>query len=83
MICKEIALGDADLTIPFAISRYDQPQTLDKFIRKRRFENDLFAKEFASLMGVSEDTVLNWERGRTYPSQKKVLLLKERLNIDP
>ncbi len=34
-------------------------------------------------MGVTEDTVLNWEKGRTYPSQKKLILLKERLDIDP
>ncbi len=65
------------------ISRYDQPKTLGEFIRRRRFENDLFAKELAKLIGVTEDTVLNWENSRTYPSQKKVILLKEHLNIDP
>jgi transcriptional regulator with XRE-family HTH domain len=43
----------------------------------------LFAKELASLIGVTEDTILNWEKDRTYPSQKKMLLLKERLGIDP
>jgi len=34
-------------------------------------------------MNVTEDTVFNWEKGRTYPSQKKVILLKERLDMDP
>ncbi len=71
------------LTVPFVISRYDQPKKLGKFIRRRRFEKDLFAKELASLIGVTEDTIINWENSRTYPSQKKVILLKERLNIDP
>jgi len=65
------------------ISRYDQPKTLGELIRRRRFEKALFAKELAKLIGVTEDTVLNWEKDRTYPSQKKVILLKERLNIDP
>ena len=65
------------------VSRYDQPKTLGEFIRRRRFEKDLLAKELASLIGVTEDTVLNWEKDRTCPSQKKVILLRERLDIDP
>ena len=36
-----------------------------------------------SLIDVTEDTVLNREKGRTFPSQQKVILLKERLNIAP
>ncbi len=71
------------LTVPFVISRYDQPKTLGEFIRRRRFENDLFAKELAKLIGVTEDTIINWEKGRTYPCQRHILLLKEHLNIDP
>jgi transcriptional regulator with XRE-family HTH domain len=58
-------------------------KTLGQFLGKRRLENDLFAKELASLIGVTEDTVLNWEKSRTYPSQNKIILLKERLDIDP
>jgi len=34
-------------------------------------------------MNVTEDTVLNWEKDRTYPSQRRIILLKERLDIDP
>jgi transcriptional regulator with XRE-family HTH domain len=71
------------IIVSFDISRYGEPKTLGEFIRKRRLENDLFAKELASLIGVTEDTILNWEKGRTYPSQKKMLLLKERLDINP
>jgi len=71
------------LTVPFVISRYDQPKTLGEFIRIRRFEKDLFAKELADLIGVDENTVLNWEKDRTTPSQRLILILKERLDIDP
>ena len=65
------------------ISRYDQPKTLGEFIRRHRFEKDLFAKRLASLIGITEDTVLNWEKDRTTPSQRLILILKERLDIDP
>ena len=58
-------------------------KTLGEFIRRRRFEKDLVANELASLMDVTKDTILNWEKGRTCPSQEKVILLKERLDIDP
>ncbi len=71
------------LTVPFVISRYDQPKTLGEFIRRRRFENDLFAKELDKLIGVTEDTVINWEKDRTTPSQRLILILKDRLDIDP
>ncbi len=65
------------------ISRYDQPKTLGEFIRRRRFEKDLFAKELANLIDVTEDTIINWEKDRTTPSQRLTLILKERLDIDP
>ena len=71
------------LTVPFEISRHDRPKTLGELIRRRRFEKDLSAKELASLMDVTKDTILNWEKDRTCPSQEKVILLKERLDIDP
>ena len=70
------------IIVSFDISRYGEPKTLGEFLRKRRLENDLFAKELASLIGVTEDTVINWEKGRTTPCQRNILLLKERLNID-
>ena len=65
------------------MSRHDQPKTLGEFIRRLRFEKDLSAKELASLIDVTKDTILNWEKGRTCPPQEKVILLKERLDIDP
>ena len=69
--------------VSFEISRYDQPKTLGELVRRRRFENDLAAKELTKLISVTEDTILNWETGRTHPCQKHILLLKEHLKIDP
>ena len=54
-----------------------------ELLRKRRFENNLIAKELASAIGVTEDTILNWEKSRSHPPLEKILLLKETLNIDP
>jgi transcriptional regulator with XRE-family HTH domain len=45
--------------------------------------NNLFAKQLGDIIGVSEDTILNWENSRTYPCQNHVLLLKEKLNMNP
>ena len=56
---------------------------LGGLLRKRRLENALFVRELVSLIGVTGDTIINWEKGRTYPCQKHVLLLKEHLKIDP
>ncbi len=41
------------------------------------------AEELSDLIGVTEDTVLNWEKNRTCPSQYRIILLKKRLDIDP
>ena len=71
------------IIVSFNISRYGEPKTLGEFIRRRRFGNDLFAKELAKLIGVTQDTIINWEKGRTYPSQRRIILLKEHLDIDP
>ncbi len=70
------------IIVSFDISKYGEPKTLGELLRKCRLENDLFVKELANLIGVTEDTVLNWEKDRTCPSQKKIILLKERLDID-
>ncbi|HJP12951.1 MAG: helix-turn-helix transcriptional regulator [Nitrospinota bacterium] len=36
--------------------------------RKLRLEKELKQVELAKILGVNEDTVRNWERGRTQPS---------------
>ena len=41
------------------------PQNLGQKIRKTRMDKGLMIKELASQLGVTEDTVINWEaRGR-------------------
>jgi DNA-binding transcriptional regulator YiaG len=46
--------------------KYPQnPQNLGQQIRKARMDKGLMIKELAKMLGVTEDTVINWEiRGR-------------------
>jgi len=67
----------------YRIARYNQPRTLGELIRKHRIENNHTAKELGNIIGVTEDTILNWEKDRTHPSQERLILLREKLAIDP
>jgi transcriptional regulator with XRE-family HTH domain len=42
----------------------EHPQTLGEHLKKRRRQL-LFQREAAEMMGVSTDTVVNWEKGKT------------------
>lgn len=67
----------------YRIKKYSKPKSLGILIRKHRLDNGLFARELARLIGVTEDTILNWEKNRTHPAHEQLLLLKEHLKIDP
>ena len=41
----------------------------------------LSQKQFAEQCGVSESTVINWEKGRTSPDLKKIPLLEKAYGI--
>ena len=43
------------------------PQTLGDFIRKRRVESLQLQSHVANIIGVSEDTITNWETNRFAP----------------
>lgn len=40
------------------------PQTTGEYIRKYRMDKGLFAKDLAKIIGVTEQTILNWEAER-------------------
>ena len=42
-------------------------QTLGEHIKKWRLERGLFQVDLAKKVGVSEMTIVNWEKGRTKP----------------
>jgi DNA-binding XRE family transcriptional regulator len=55
LFSKSINWLDFDPTYP------KNPKTLGDYIRKYRMEKGLLIKELAKELGVTEDTVINWE----------------------
>jgi DNA-binding XRE family transcriptional regulator len=43
------------------------PNTIGEHLRKRRQELNMFQFEVAKIIGVTEDTICNWENNRSYP----------------
>jgi len=56
------------LKLTFRVARYPN-ETLGQKIRKLRLEKGLKQIELASALGVNEDTVRNWEKGRMRPAR--------------
>ncbi|MBI2401928.1 MAG: helix-turn-helix transcriptional regulator [Gemmatimonadetes bacterium] len=48
-----------------------QLRTVGDDIRKRRLDSGLLQREVAGILGVTVDTVRNWEVGRNRPSQRQ------------
>jgi DNA-binding XRE family transcriptional regulator len=45
----------------------ENPQTLGGHLKKRRRQLGLLQREAAEILGVSTDTVVNWEKDKTKP----------------
>ena len=63
------------LVITLRISLYPD-RTLGERIKKWRLERGLFQKDLAKLIGVDEMTIVNWEKGRTKPTEKNMEKLR-------
>ncbi|MEI6575087.1 MAG: helix-turn-helix transcriptional regulator [Bacteroidota bacterium] len=46
------------------------PKTIGEHLRKKRLEEKLLQKDVAKMLGVTEDTVTNWENNRSIPMKK-------------
>jgi transcriptional regulator with XRE-family HTH domain len=55
--------------------------TLGNRVRKWRLERGLFQVDLAKRVGVSEMTIVNWEKGRTRPTKKNFKRLKGIMGI--
>ena len=53
------------------------PQTLGEKIRKVRMDKGLMIKELAEQIGVTEDTVINWEIRSIKPEEKNFERVRE------
>ena len=70
------------LVITFRLSLYPE-RTLADRIKKWRLEQGLFQVELAKMVGVSEMTIVNWEKGRTKPIKQYFERLKKILEDFP
>jgi DNA-binding XRE family transcriptional regulator len=64
------------LVITLRLSHYPD-QTLGERIKKWRFERGLFQVDLAKRIGVSEMTIVNWEKGRTKPIKQNLERLEK------
>jgi len=56
---------------------------LGERIRKWRLEHGLFQVDLAKMIGVSEMTIVNWEKGRTKPAKEYLKRLEKILGDLP
>jgi DNA-binding XRE family transcriptional regulator len=61
----------------------ETPKTLGEHLKKRRRELGLLQREAAERMGVSTDTVVNWEKDKTEPVAAQFRPIVEFLGYDP
>jgi len=61
----------------------ENPQTLSEHLKKRRKELGLLQREAAELLGVSTDTVVNWENDKTKPVAAQFRPVVAFLGYDP
>lgn len=60
-----------------------EPTTIGEHIKRRRLELGLYQKDVAKLLGVTEYTIINWEKGRTEPTVSNIPALIQFLGYDP
>lgn len=54
---------------------------LSKNLKKIRKKHNLSQEDFASIVGVSRQSVSKWESGQSYPEMDKILLICEKYDI--
>jgi len=57
------------------------PKTLGERIRKARMDRSMMIKELAALVGVSPDTIINWELRGVKPTAQRLSRVKEILQF--
>ena len=57
------------------------PKTLGEHIRKARMDRGLMIRELAALVGVSPDTIINWELRGVKPMGQRLGKIKEVVRI--
>ena len=51
------------------------PETIGEHLRKKRMDSRLMQSEVADIIGVSAESIWNWEHGKTKPSKKNLEII--------
>jgi transcriptional regulator with XRE-family HTH domain len=78
-----LRMGAPDRQNPKTKGLFRRPQTLGEHLKKRRRELGLLQREAAERMGVSTDTVVNWEKDNTKPVAAQFRSVVAFLGYDP
>ena len=65
LFCRSMLKADKPKVFAYA----PELKTLGDHVRARRLDLGLFQKDVAELVGVSTDTVTNWEKNRSEPER--------------
>lgn len=81
------ALHFCDVTLtaqkPLSESYPISLMTIGEHLRKRRLDLKLFQKDIAKILGVTTDTVTNWEKNRSNPTLKVMPIIINFLCYNP
>jgi DNA-binding XRE family transcriptional regulator len=65
----------------FAIEYPQKPRNLGEKIRKYRIDSGLTIKQLGQIIGVSEYTIINWEKMKKSPSKKNRFAIDQLFSI--
>lgn len=57
------------------------PKTFGEEIRKYRIDSGFQIRELAEMVGVTEDTIINWEKDRTKPTINNILAIDQLFSL--
>jgi len=58
-----------------------EPKTFGERLRKKRMDLGLQIKELAEFLGVTDDTIINWELRNIKPNKRNLEKIKSFINI--
>jgi ribosome-binding protein aMBF1 (putative translation factor) len=79
-----IGIYSISLSIPqftFNKDYPNNPQSFGEKIKKARMDAGLQIKELASIVGVTEDIIINWEKRGIMPSSKNLKEVKKFIGL--
>ena len=81
-ISKQPENGNESVELLLRVPRFPG-RTLGERIRRSRLELGLYQAQLARRAGLDEMTLVNWEKDRTVPRERKLARLARALGLEP